>query len=455
MLELRPHNYKAVKEIQHKLTEGYKKIIYVAGTGCGKSYVFIGVVDSIAEVLPDFKLSVLKVLYVLPKHVIKENLEGYEDYRNLACEIDFCTFNYFSTIEKGESKLAQYDLIVIDECHHLGASRYGKNLVSCMNKLDKLFLGLTATPFRDSDKIDVTDYFESRVDGLSVWEAIRQGLMPMFNYHLCLPEKDTKQLEQEYNNEVQAKIDYMDSTDVVKDVVLKYHRDKWICFFNSKAGVERMLPVIEDIFQGYKIFILLASLRNLRSVMKGVQKAKKAVILSVNILLEGVHLSGITGIILYRNVCSTSVFQQMLGRTTSIGNTVEPVVIDTSQSASKILSKLLAENKSHSNATSSPCGVSNKEIMRVGIGSTIEYNLETLLKVCDSRSKKQQAMLELVRKAVAQYEKLNGNTSYETFTELKRSGLDYKKFKACAELYNLQPLTVFNWWKDSEVQYGR
>lgn len=444
-LTLMPHNQTAVDEINKHLQNNVRKIIYTAGTGCGKSWVFMGTAYNVKELFPN---TPLKVLYIIPKHVIKENVEGYKEYTKLAntCSIDFCTYNYFKTFEKGMDKISKYNLIVIDECHHLGADLYGQNLVKCMEASDKLFLGLTATPLRDSDKMNVCDYFNVHVAGISVFDAIRQDLMPMFNYHICLPENDTKQLEKEYEYNIRAVVDYTDSAKEVSDIIAKYDRKKWICFFSTTNEIKKAMPMIEKIFKGYKICILLSSLKNLKEVMTEIKNNEKVVVLSVNILLEGVHLDDIHGIILYRNVTSTIAFQQMLGRTCSIGNTVEPVVIDTSQSARKILLKLLAESKGNGGIIPKN-GPSGKEIMKVGIGDVIEYDIANILRLCDPNFVKEENLIELAGKAVEKYRSFNGSEDYNSFDEFKNSGLDFQKFKSCAEIYHITAKLAWKYWK--------
>ena len=153
VLELKEHNRKAVDEIKKDLEMGIRKIIYVAGTGCGKTWVFMGVANEIASIFPEFHD--LKILYIMPKNVIKENVEGYKEFTELGLHIDFATYNYFSQKKKGVERLKHYDMIVIDECHHLGGDLYGKNILAAMKESDKFFLGLTATPYRSCDKTNV------------------------------------------------------------------------------------------------------------------------------------------------------------------------------------------------------------------------------------------------------------------------------------------------------------
>lgn len=451
MIELRPHNKEAVDKIKEKLENGNKKVIYVAGTGCGKSYVFMGLTEALQDMYPEFRMPYRpKVLYILPKHVIKNNLSGYEDFSKLTCTVDFKTYNYFTSMKRGYELFRDYDLIVIDECHHLGADLYGKNIVKAMNASNALFLGLTATPYRDIDKTNVSMYFDTRVDGLSVWDAIREGLMPPFIYQLCVPEKDVKQLEREYDYKVRAVVDYMDSAEAVYEIVSSSNRNKWICFFPDSKTIHNSMPVIKEIFAGYKILILLSSLKNLDEVIKEVKENEKVVILSVNIMLEGCHLDGISGIVIFRNVSSTICFQQMIGRTSKIGNKVSPVIIDTSQTAQKILAKLIRENtegKAEYNKVHP--GESNKDILAVGIGGVINYNLNQVLRLLDKSFAREQEIKELSQKTFTEYEKFGGK-EHKSYQELENSGLDFKKFKACAKLYGLEAEIAYNsYYKES------
>lgn len=448
-LKLKNHNRTAVDEMKEKVKEGFRKLIYVAGTGCGKTWAFMGFANELPSIVPELSAPCkLKILYIMPKNVVKDNVEGYEEFHEFGFHVDFATYNYFSKKEKGTEKFKEYDLIVIDECHHLGGDLYGKNILSAMDESDRFFLGLTATPYRSCDKTNVEDFFETAVHGISVWDAIRLGLMPTFNYHICLPEKDTKQIEKEYAHQYRAVVDLNDSADAVYDVVMSYKRDKWICFFSDTKSLENAKEQVSEIFEGYEVFTLLSSLKNLKEVMDGVRRAKKAVILSVDILLEGVHLDGITGIILYRNVTSTIAFQQMIGRTCSIGNKVEPVIIDTSQSARKILAALIRESRKGNTSSFPDRNGSTREILKVGIGSTMEYDLNKVLRLMDPSHQRQEDMKRAARKANEKYHSFGG-TDYGTFEELAHSGLDYKKFKSCAELMKLSAEMAFTLLKEA------
>lgn len=422
---LKPHNKKAVDS----LIEAYKTnrtAIYISGVGTGKSFVFMGLLDVFKDI---------RVLYVLPKHSIKENINTYSEFKEYKHRVDFVTFNFFSNYKKGIRKINEYDFVVVDEVHHIGSDRYGKCLLECMNNTDRKFLGLTATPIREKPIFDVSEYFDIRINGISNFDAIREGLMPPFEYRLCLPEKDLKQIEKEYNNEITARLDYSESSSVLQDIVHTFPRDKWICFFASQKAIDENYPMIEEVFKGYEILILLSNLRNLNEVITRAQEVSKCVIISVNILLEGVHLSSVDGIILFRNVTSLSAFQQMLGRVCSIGKKISPVIVDCSSCGPKLLAKLLREN----NGTESGFipGKNKKAIMSVGLGAHRAW--EGIDKIMEQLSTHKTAKeryeenIALGEEAASMYLYKYSGKNFNTEAELREDKVNYAKATACCE----------------------
>lgn len=438
MVELKGHNQRPFRMIAEDYKNGAHSVIYVSGVGTGKSFVFMAVAGSL---FPG------RILYVVPKHAITSNMKEYADFGSLAGRVDFVTYNQFTSIKEGLARIYGYGLVVIDECHHLGSDRYGRNLVRCMQESDIPFLGLTATPVRD-DHVDVSQYFEKRVDGISNFEAIRQGLMPPIEYRVCYPEKSLSQLEREYDYTVRAKLSYEKSEPVLKDAVRVFQRDKWIVFFSSVEALRQHQALVKRLFPEYRVFILHSALNNLNEVVAGVQCSEKAVILSVNILLEGVHLPSIDGIILMRNVTSLTAFQQMIGRVCSIGKKVGPVVLDCSASSVRLMAKLFAVNRKMAQVAPEDGGGEVKEIIRIGIGTHKEYDINRFFRLCQEG----RDILDAGRaeKVAAKYKSLGGK-EYRVFEELKKDSLDYGKFRACCKMYDIGPEIAFRYVRAGKV----
>ena len=435
MITLKPHNQRAVDEIAAAISSGVHSVLYSSGVGTGKSFVFMGLAERILN-------ADQKILYIIPKYAIMENLQAYSDFQNLPMEVSFVTYNFFTDHEKGMTELSKYDLIVIDEAHHLWSDRYGRTILDCMNDLpDKIFLGLTATPERsvlsDGHKVDVhtRDIFEKTVNGITNFEAIKMGLMPQFNYRVLLPEKDPAQLKAEYEAEYNFTVDYTDCEHTLCNITKMYERKKWIAYFPNKKKLLESESFIRRVFVGYEVFVLYSDLGNLNEVVSGVQAADKAVVLSVDMLLEGVHLPDITGIVLFRNVTSLVTFQQILGRVCSIGNKVEPVIVDASESGPKLLAKLLKMSKKKETSGSVAQAGTLKLVMTLGIGDQQEWVgiREFLMRYAGIG--KEIRIEENVEKAKAKYHALSGSV-YNDETDWKKDALSYKKLMACAKCFH-------------------
>ena len=417
---LKPHNQKPYMEITSLMDNNVRNIIYVSGVGTGKSFVFMAVAGRVKGL----------ILYVVPKQVVVNNIMSYEAFSSVSDRVDFVTYNAFTDEDIGRRIIEDYDMVVVDECHHLGSDLYGKVLSTIMQERHTFFLGLTATPVRDADGFDVTAYFDKRVDGITNFEAISLGIMPTINYQVCLPERDPKQVEAEYENEVRAVLSYRESEDVLQAAVNSFPKDKWICFFPTVQALESHKELVTRLFPEHRIFVLYATLNNLDEVIEGLKNCKKAVVLSCNILLEGAHLQGIRGIILFRNVTSLNAFQQMIGRVCSVTEHIQdsPVVLDCSTCAVRLMAKLLAgTGKSRNDSIlRTPSG---KEIVEIGLGEYRSYDIQKLLLLAQGT-----AITEKEEKAVEKYRLFNGK-SYHSITAFQNSGLDFKKIKACCELY--------------------
>ncbi len=361
--KLMSHNQMAADKIIESTKKGLKNILYVSGVGTGKSYV----TKYLIETLYRNK----KIVYVVPKHSIADYLKkeaGFERYEN----VFFCTYNYFSNKSKCLQLFRDNDLVVLDEAHHVGSCLYGNNIVYAMHKYETNVLGLTATPLRDSDKVDIGSFFDITIKGLSNFDAIRSGLMPKFEYIVCTPGS----YKQNKNDKVV--LDYDNSDELLSDIVKTNKKDKWLCFFPNTAKLEAHRELIRELFPDYHVSVLYASLDNTEEVLKEVRENKKCVVLSCNILLEGLHIDNVDGIILFRDVESLTVFQQILGRVCSIGKKKSPIVVDCTEVAYKMMKKLMREEKTGMGRTRSPRNMEHN-ILRVSLENKKFHDISRLL----------------------------------------------------------------------------
>lgn len=313
-MKLMPHNERAVNEIMNHFNMGIQSIIYTAGVGVGKSFVFMGVAEKIKG----------RILYILPKHAISENVKAYKEFYMFADRTDFVTFNYFSD-ECKYNKLENYSLIVVDEAHHIGSDLYGRHLLEAIKKHSCKVLGLTATPIRMKGTVkDVTKLFDCCVRGLSNFEAITQGLMPQIEYLVCTPDENV-----EISNDEVMVIDLNESYELLNEAIQTNPKDKWICFFSNISELHKTKPLIKKLFPDHKVLEIHSRRKNCAETLRKANEVyDKCVMLNCDMLLEGLHFSGVNGIIIFRNVHSIPVFEQIIGRVSSIGKKENPLVID-------------------------------------------------------------------------------------------------------------------------------
>ena len=332
------HNQKVYDEAVEYFKNGGKDLLIVQDTGTGKSFICAELLNTIFKGM--------SVLYVVPVFKIAEN---FKNSTGCSDNIEFVSYRFF----KDDVDLSDIDVIVFDEAHHTGSNKCGNVIQNIIqNNQDKYIIGLTATPVRE-DKVDVSTFFSKTINGASVFECIENGLMPKFAYISCSDHtiKDINSHVRSYGvNSItrdgityNLKIDYNNSIDLLKSIVKDTNLDKWICFFGSVKELNENEEAMKSIFQGYTIVKVHSYLETVD--LEGLSTQSKVVVLSVNMFLEGIHLKGVQGILISRNVGSVLVFRQILGRVSSIGSNVSPVVIDCTNVLFRIVEKLMRSER--------------------------------------------------------------------------------------------------------------
>ena len=344
-MALYPHNQKTYKSIVKALNSGVTNIVIVQGTGVGKSFLAIELIN---QYFHDNN-----ILYICPKECIEINIKKYSEFASIANRVSFEYNAAFNNSNLPEECLQKYDVFVIDECHHLGSDIQGANIRKiidyCKTNSGKYCIGLTATPIREKDhngkKIDVTEYFDCRIDGLSVFEAIEEGLMPPIEYLVCKPERYLTAKEKECYRQV---LDIENSEELFRKIIDKNHKNSYLIFYSSIKEMNETTDFMKKLFPGYRILNISSDDNKSQTLLDTIKKNDKVIVQSVNMLLEGLHLPLMDCVILFRNTESFVVLQQIIGRISSIGNKKNPLFIDCTESGPKTLAKILYEQEKHS-----------------------------------------------------------------------------------------------------------
>ena len=328
------HNVRTYREVCSNL-EDHNDICIISGTGTGKSFIFFALLEG---PLSDGG----KVLYIAPKECIYLNLQKYPCFGKYAERITFVSNNYFQSPEKVEWALQNFDIFILDECHHIGAEITGSYIQSILWQVKgdptKAFIGLTATPVRDSDKVDVSSFFSAAVYGKTTMECIEEGLMPQVEYLVCKPDDSLSQEERDLYRE---KLSIEGSRNLLKKIITDNPRKKWLCYFGSLEDMNTAREDISTLFPDHRMLCVSSDDEGSQKEIDRIGADENVVILSVSMLLEGIHLPNMEGVLLFRNVQSVSVFQQIFGRITAIGAGTSPLFVDCTSTATRMFRKIL------------------------------------------------------------------------------------------------------------------
>lgn len=421
------HNKVVYEQAVEYFNLGGKDLLITQDTGTGKSYICVELLNTI------FKGK--KVLYVVPKWSIAENFKDVGGYSDIAENLWFCTYNSFTDKSVCESYFNTYDIFIIDEAHHMSSNVYGSWIVYLMNMCkkensQKYFIGITATPIRE-DKVDITRYYSKRIQGITLFEAIGLGLINPFEYLVC-SNKILEQAKLLDNNKVlledgeyKIDVDYSNSERLLSRLVKNNPRNKWICFFRNISELNEQKSLLERIFPSHKMVELHHNINSSEDIWDYINSLDKVVILSVDMLLEGVHLKGAEGILLFRRTGSMIVFRQILGRISSMKANSSPIVIDCTNSAYKMWRKLLKVQKDLVRDKEEGLGL----IGQLGKGSSSEVKILTI-------SLKNKQHFDLV----SLLQEING----ESFNF---KGKVYKSLKSVCQEYGWNETTLLNFKK--------
>ena len=287
-LRLFEHNEKAYRAAV-RMMEQYGKAAIVHPTGTGKSYIAFKLIEDNPEKV---------VIWLSPsKYIFKTQLESLK--RN---DPDFplANIHFYTYAKRMCCTQAQLDeiaaqkpaYIIFDESHRAGAECWGESTVALLKLCpDAKLLGLTATNIRylDNNRDMAEELFDSRVaSNMTLGEAVVMGILPAPKY-----------------------------------VTTVYQYQKALAKYQARVDNLRT-PGIQDVNQKY-----LDALRRALEQADGLDKVfadfktdtgdRLKLLFCIDMLNEGVHVEGISGVILFRPTISPIIYKQQIARLDSIG----------------------------------------------------------------------------------------------------------------------------------------
>ena len=325
------------------------KVAVVQATGTGKSYL-------IASVLNDFKKE-RKIIIAPSKYILHQLKDqfGFNDDKTL-----YYTYSKIHRLTLSEIQALKPQLIVLDEYHRVGADEWGKGVDNILKQYPKAYLfGTTATPIRHLD--DARDMSKELFEGnlandLNLARAIVKGILPSPKYVSALYslEEIVEDYKTRISNYKKQKINKQKYFHRLEEIKLDFQKSRGIPFILQKhlnseykkvivfcKGYQHLLamePVIKQWFEQTNIYKSV----NMYRVVTAEPEREKAfrefkehkqdksidLLLSVDMFNEGLHIEGVSGVILLRETKSPNLFYQQIGRCLIVGHENHPVVFD-------------------------------------------------------------------------------------------------------------------------------
>ncbi len=347
-IELYPHNEKAYRAVRKMLDEkGLAAVVHPTGTG--KSFIAF----KLCEDEPN-----RMVCWLSPSEYIfetqLENLKrtfGFEP-----ANIKFYTYAKLMMMSDAEMAEIKPDILVLDEFHRAGAEMWGQGVQRLFGMYPNASaLGLSATSVRylDNQRDMADELFGSNVASeMTLGEAIVRGILPepkyvttVFKYQQDL-ERWQKRVDsarafgirdeaQKYLDALRRALEQADGLDVIFQKHIANCTGKYIVFCANVEHMREMQSHVSEWFGAidrephcYEVYSEdPTTSRDFAAFKADVSKHLK-LLFCVDMLNEGVHVPGVSGVILFRPTISPIVYKQQIGRALTAGDADTPLIMD-------------------------------------------------------------------------------------------------------------------------------
>ena len=351
-LRLFEHNEKAYHAAV-RMMEQYGKAAIVHPTGTGKSYIAFKLIEDNPEKV---------VIWLSPsEYIFKTQLESLK--RN---DPDFPLANvHFYTYAKlmcctqaqlNDIAAQKPAYIILDEFHRAGAECWGESTVALLKLCsDAKLLELTATNIRylDNNCDMAEELFDCCVaSDMTLGEAVVRGILPapqyvttVYQYQKDLARYQTRvdnlrspgiqDVNQKYLDALRRALEQADGLDRVFAHHITNKCGKYIVFCANKEHMDEMVSHVPEWFAGvnpevvvYEAYSDDPNTDKAFADFKTDTSDRLKLLFCIDMLNEGVHVEGISGVILFRPTISPIVYKQQIGRALTAGDNTTPLILD-------------------------------------------------------------------------------------------------------------------------------
>lgn len=451
-IQLKSYQEKAFKNII-RFWKNNKRCYVEHSTGTGKTYIIAKLVEVLLLNAKNKILILSPSAYINDR--INELLKTVIPSSNIALRykvekvVNILTYQYLyhnSAIIPSNN----FTHIIMDEAHRAGALEWHEiGLLPIINNNAKI-VGLSATMQRYSSGIDVKEFLENNCAGeLSLFKAMTLGILPPIGkYVYSVKDIDSKIDEIKFDVESKYKkfpkkkeqvLSILDAKQIkdysIQNVLLKYYRSiqyqKIIAFCEGFEHANEIRRLLEN------TFVKFSNVKIEKITSKGSKKENKLIlskfsnekshknqiniIVAIDMLNEGIDVSGIDSIMLFRKTESPRVYLQQIGRVLRSHGKDNPLIFDCVLNYQNVKINLTEESQKEVNKYQK--SLDDFEFTEIEIPKTITINDE----------------VREISKIIEEVEaKLNFYRSYENAKEAARK-LGIKSESEYRESYREDP----------------
>ena len=361
-LELQEHQQDAYTAVQKTYEQGNRAAVVIP-TGCGKSFIALKLMEdnrdkNILFLSPTIAIRNQMYNYIA-KYIVGEEPTSERPAKKIA-EEHFPNLKirlYQTLLKVSDEKMEKYhaDIIIMDELHRTGAEKWGEKVNTLLEKNPNAkILGLTATPERMDEQNVIDKLFEGNISyELTLVEALRRRILKSPKYVKCdyalgeyiegLKEAIDSCSDEKTKSELQKKVEQMrrivEEAEGIPELFknnIQKKDGKYIIFCKDKEHMELLQSKVSEWFgeidskpETYSVYSGKTERKNNEDIKKfETSKSEHLKLLfCVDMLNEGVHIEGISGVIMARPTDSRIVYLQQLGRALSSDPSGEQTII--------------------------------------------------------------------------------------------------------------------------------
>ena len=360
--EARPYQEDAIQTIVSSFYEyGNNRALVVMATGMGKTFVAAESLRRIKVSRPNLRVLICAhtndLVYQLERSfwpfmqpsertIVLNSNEALPKEALDNFDYVFACVDSAASYLRNSVDLPRFDILVVDECHHVGAGKYNEvfETLSAGQPGGPYALGLTATPWR-ADEVDIANYFgEPRVN-VDTITGLKNGFLANVDYRMYTDNIDWNSLHDlEGHTFSPRQINRTLFINQWDDAVVETLADTWreqrnprsIVFCGTIDHAIMMRDKInqlgfcraEALFSGggsYAAEKMSQFRRN--QVLSDFADGTISVVCAVDIFNEGIDVPDVNILVFQRVTHSRRIFIQQLGRGLRVSEDKEKVIV--------------------------------------------------------------------------------------------------------------------------------